>query len=58
VAEAIAGLLGAPVLAHDWAMSALRPYPEVQSALDRTPMGHRVVGWATFAACSQRRLDQ
>ena len=28
-------ILGAPVLGHDWAMSGLRPYPELQEALDR-----------------------
>jgi len=55
-AEAIAGLLGAPVLAHDWAMSALRPYPEVQSALDRMPMGHRVVGWSILHALARSQL--
>ena len=34
MAEAAADILGAPVLAHDWAMSGLRPYPEIQRALD------------------------
>ena len=29
VAELVADLLGAPVLAHDWAMSGLRPFPEI-----------------------------
>ena len=40
-------MLGAVVLAHDWVMSALRPYPELQVALDAMePPGHRVVGWS------------
>jgi hypothetical protein len=56
VAEAVADRIGAPVLAHDWAMSALRPYPEVQSALDRMPMGHRVVGWSTLHALARSQL--
>jgi hypothetical protein len=56
VAEAIADRIGAPVLAHDWAMSALRPYPEVQSALDRMPMGHRAVGWSTLHALARSQL--
>jgi Mrp family chromosome partitioning ATPase len=33
VADQAAALLGAPVLAHDWAMSGLRPLVAVQSAL-------------------------
>ena len=57
VADAAAGLLGAPVLAHDWAMSALRPYPELQSALDAMePPGHGVVGWSILNALAQAVL--
>ena len=43
--------LGAPVLGHDWAMSGLRPYPELQAALDTMgPRGHRGVGWSLLWA--------
>jgi len=47
VADQAAKLLGAPVLAHDWAMSGLRPYRELQQALDSMrPAGHQPVGWS------------
>ena len=39
MAEVAGRQLGAPVLGHDWAMSGLRPFPEVQAALDT--MGSR-----------------
>jgi predicted kinase len=49
--------LGAPVLAHDWAMSALRPYPSLQDALDRMdPPGHGRVGWSILGALAQSQL--
>jgi predicted kinase len=57
VAEAAAGMLGAAVLAHDWAMSALRPYPELQAALDAMePPGHRVVGWSILESLARAQL--
>lgn len=57
VAEAIAGRLAAPVLAHDWAMSGLRPYDEMQVVLDRMePSGHRVVGWSILNALARLQL--
>jgi len=57
VAEAVAEMLGAAVLAHDWAMSALRPYPEVQAALDAMePPGHRVVGWSILDSLARAQL--
>ncbi len=34
ISESISELLNAPLLAHDWAMSGLRPFPLVQQALD------------------------
>jgi predicted kinase len=57
VAEASATMLGAALLAHDWAMSALRPYPEVQAALDAMePSGHRVVGWSILDTLARAQL--
>ena len=38
-------------------MSGLRPYPELQEALDRMePIGHRVVGWSILAALARAQL--
>lgn len=57
VAEVVAGLTGASVLSHDWAMSALRPYPEVQHTLDTmAPSGHRRVGWSILIALAREQL--
>jgi len=57
VADAAARLLGAPVLAHDWAMSALRPYGTIQQALDdMTPPGHGAVGWSILTALARAQL--
>jgi len=56
-AELAAKLLGAPVLAHDWAMSALCPYPAFQQALDSMePKGRGVVGWSILCALAQSQL--
>lgn len=57
VAESAATLLHAPVLAHDWAMSALRPYPVLEDALDSMePVGRGVVGWSILCALAQAQL--
>lgn len=57
VAEATAEAFGAPVLGHDWAMSGLRPYQELQDALDAMePSGHRVVGWSILHALAAAQL--
>lgn len=49
--------LGAPVLSHDWAMSGLRPFPEVQEALDAMGQrGHRGVGWSLLWALARSQL--
>jgi len=57
VAAAAAAHLGAPVLGHDWAMSGLRPYPELQAALDgMDPPGHRPVGWSIVQALARAQL--
>jgi predicted kinase len=57
MAEVAAEALGAPVLAHDWAMSGLRPYPELQRALDAMdPAGHRAVGWSILWALARAQL--
>jgi predicted kinase len=56
VADAAGAHLGAAVLAHDWAMSGLRPYPELQTALDATDFGHRHVGWSILSALARSEL--
>jgi len=57
VAAEVAELLSCPVLAHDWVMSGLRPYPEVQRTLDRMrPSGHRTVGWSMLGALARSQL--
>ncbi len=57
VAEVVAGLSQASVLSHDWAMSALRPYPELQRVLDTMdPSGHRTVGWSIVTALAREQL--
>jgi predicted kinase len=55
---AVAGRsLRAPVLGHDWAMSGLRPYPEMQEALDAMGLrGHRGVGWSLLWALARSQL--
>jgi predicted kinase len=56
VADAAGGDLGAAVLAHDWAMSGLRPYAELQRALDSIEFGHRHVGWSILGALARSEL--
>jgi predicted kinase len=56
VADAAGAHLGAAVLAHDWAMSGLRPYPELQSALHAVDFGHRRVGWSILSALARSEL--
>jgi hypothetical protein len=57
MAEIAAAGLGAPVLGHDWAMSGLRPYPELQVALDAMGRrGHRGVGWSILWALARSQL--
>jgi predicted kinase len=57
MAAAAAAHLGAAVLSHDWAMSGLRPYPELQAALDgMDPPGHRRVGWSILQALARAQL--
>jgi predicted kinase len=57
VAEQAAALLKAPVLAHDWAMSGLRPYAVVQNALDAmVPSGHQPVGWSILCALARAQI--
>jgi len=57
MAAAAAARLGAAVLSHDWAMSGLRPYPELQVALDEMdPPGHRPVGWSILQALARAQL--
>jgi predicted kinase len=56
VADAAGAHLGAAVLAHDWAMSGLRPYPELQRALDDIDFGHRHAGWSILSALARSEL--
>jgi predicted kinase len=57
VADQAAEILGASVLAHDWAMSGLRPYEAVQRALDSmTPPGHQPVGWSILCALARAQI--
>jgi hypothetical protein len=38
-------------------MSALRPYPQIQTVLDEMePSGHRVVGWSILTALARSQL--
>jgi predicted kinase len=56
MAEVAARELGTPVLGHDWAMSGLRPFAEVQAALDAIAGGHRSVGWSILWALARAEL--
>jgi predicted kinase len=57
VAGLVATLMSAPLIAHDWAMSGLRPFPEVQEVLDAMePPGHGRVGWSLLGALARSQL--
>ena len=57
VAEMVANLLLAPLIAHDWTMSGLRSFPEIQAALGAMePSGHGRVGWSLLRALAQSQL--
>jgi predicted kinase len=57
MAEIASRELAAPVLGHDWVMSGLRPYPEMQQALEAMdPPGHRGVGWSLLWALARSQL--
>jgi predicted kinase len=56
VADAAGAHLGAAALGHDWAMSGLRPYPELQRTLDAIEFGHRQVGWSILCALARSEL--
>ncbi len=59
VAGILASTLGAPLISHDWAMSGLLPFPEVQATLDAMdPPGHARVGWSILRALAQSHLDR
>jgi 8-oxo-dGTP pyrophosphatase MutT (NUDIX family)/predicted kinase len=60
VAGIVADFLGgAPLISHDWAMSGLRPFSEVQAALDAMePPGHGRVGWSVVRALAQSQLER
>jgi 8-oxo-dGTP pyrophosphatase MutT (NUDIX family)/predicted kinase len=57
VAAIVADALSAPLIAHDWAMSGLRAFPEVQAALDTMdPPGHGPLGWSILRALARSQL--
>ena len=57
LAEAAAAELGAPVLGWDWAMAGLRPFPELQAALESIDVdGHRQVGWSILNSLALAQL--
>jgi predicted kinase len=57
MAEAAGRQLSAPVLGHDWTMSGLRPFPEVQETLDAMGVrGHRGVGWSVLWSLARSQL--
>jgi 8-oxo-dGTP pyrophosphatase MutT (NUDIX family)/predicted kinase len=59
VAGIAADSLSAPVIAHDWAMSGLRPFPEIQATLDTMdPPGHGPVGWSVLRALARSQLGR
>ncbi len=57
MAEVAARELRSALLGHDWAMSGLRPYPEVQDALGVMGLrGHRGVGWSIIWALARAQM--
>jgi predicted kinase len=59
VAKAIAQRMRTAVLAHDWLMSGLRPFGEIQVALDDMgPFSRRTVGWSMLRALAQSQLRE
>lgn len=56
-AEVAARALGAPVLGHDWAMSGLRPFRELELVLDDMGFaGRRAVGWSILWSLARQQL--
>ena len=57
MAAAAARALRAPVLGHDWAMSGLRPFREMEQALESLGFaGRRAVGWSILWALAREQL--
>ena len=57
MAEVAARALGAPVLGHDWAMSGLRPFREMEQALEEMGLtGRRAVGWSILWSLAREQL--
>jgi predicted kinase len=57
MAQEAGRMLRAPVLGHDWAMSGLRPFEEIQATLDSMGVrGHRGVGWSLLWALARSQL--
>jgi predicted kinase len=49
-------VLPASVLSHDWAMSGLRPFLEVEAAVAAIRFGNRQVGWSILRALGRAEL--
>lgn len=57
IADAAAETLRTSVLAHDWAMSGLRPFDEIERALDAMDfLGRRAVGWSLLTSLARAQL--
>lgn len=56
LADFIGRRLSAAVLAHDWAMSGLRPFPIVEQAMASIEFGPRVIGWSILRALGRSQL--
>jgi hypothetical protein len=57
LADAVAADLSSAVLAWDWAMAALRPFEELQGAIEQmAPERHRAVGWALLFHLARAQL--
>ena len=58
MADHAGSVLSATVLSHDWAMSGLRPFPEVEAAIAATRFGSRQVGWSILRALGRAELGR
>jgi predicted kinase len=57
VAEMLAHLMASSVLNHDWVMSGLVPFPQIQASLDLMgASGRGPVGWSVLNALAQAQL--
>lgn len=57
IADLVGTWVGGPVLAHDWVMSGLVPFPAIEETLGSTdPPGHGPVGWSILSALARAQL--